>query len=171
MGEGVGLPSRRTGRHGGCVGLQAGLQADHVRPRGSATHFGSPSLAATLHAQASTLGEAAHLHAGQAVLGDESLEAARVLLDEEVAQEQRRLPDVSVEARGAVCGVFAFPSGREAPRPSRKSSHARACVCRDGASVRGRALCKRASVRGCPSVFDRGSERLRLAVSGRELLR
>ena len=30
---------------------------------------------------------------------------------------------------------------------------------------------ERASVRGCPSVFDRGSERLRLAVSGRELLR
>ena len=97
-------------------------------------------MAATLHAQAATLGEAAHLHAGQAVLGDEALEAARVLLDEEVAQEQRRLPDVSVEACGAVRGVFAFPSERQAPRP-RTREH----VCRDGASVRGRA-CERARV-------------------------
>ena len=124
VGEGVGLPSRRTGLHGGCVGLHARPQAGHVRPRGSATHFGRPSLAATLYAHAATLGEAAHLHAGQAVLGDESLEAARVLLDEEVAQEQRRLPDVSAEACGAVRGVFAFPSERQAPRPSRNSSHA-----------------------------------------------
>ena len=81
-------------------------------------------MAATLYAHAATLGEAAHLHAGQAVLGDESLEAARVLLDEEVAQEQRRLPDVSAEACGAVRDVFAFPSERQAPRPSRNSSHA-----------------------------------------------
>ena len=62
------------------------------------------------------------------MLGDESLEAARVLLDEEVAQEQRYLPDVSVEACGAVRGVSAFPSERQAPSPSHKSSHARARV-------------------------------------------
>ena len=129
------MPSRRTGLHGGCVGLHARSQAGHVRPRGSAIHFDRPSSAATL-------GEAAHLHAGQAVLGDESLEAARVLLDEEVAQEQRRLPDVSVEACGAVRGVFAFPSERQAPRPSRKSSHARA-------RVQGRSERARASVRAC----------------------
>ena len=126
----------------GVLDCRLGRRLVTLRPRGSAIHFGRPSLAATLHAHAATLGEAAHLHAGQAVLGDESLEAARVLLDEEVAQEQRRLPDVSAEACGAVRGVFALPSERTAPRPSRNSSHARARV--QGQSERGRA-----SVRAC----------------------
>ena len=47
-----------------------------------------------------------HLHVGQSLLGDESLEATRVLLHEEVAEEERRLPDVNVEECGVVCGVF-----------------------------------------------------------------
>ena len=48
-----------------------------------------------------------HLHVGKPLLGDEPLEAARVLLHEEVAEEERRLPDVNVEVCGVVCGVSA----------------------------------------------------------------
>lgn len=42
--------------------------------------------------------EAVHLHVGQPLLGDDPLEATRILLHEEVAQEQRRLCKVEVPA-------------------------------------------------------------------------
>ena len=42
--------------------------------------------------------EAMHLHVGQPLLGDNPLEATRILLHEEVAQEQRRLRKVEVPA-------------------------------------------------------------------------
>ena len=90
------MPSRHTG-----LQWWARWVADCSRQvsRLRNTHLGRPSLAATLCAQAATLDEAMHLHVGQPLLGNEPLEATRVLLHEEVAEEERRLVRVRVRVR------------------------------------------------------------------------